>query len=268
MSNEQSGVYPDGIPYRRIGSGPWNLVVLAGGPGNEMPSSFMLGIIANGMEPLLGEYTIYWLSRKSGLQRGYSTRVIAADFADLIDDEFGAAVDLIGFSMGGFIAQQLAIDRPDLVRRLVLHSTAYCIPEGPYVTRLEESALLKRDGKIGAAYLAETPEAGGLIRFLLRVVPSMMITVDNPSYAEDVMIEYQAALEHNTRERLHSIKAPTLVTGVENDRYFPPVFVRETAGLIPDARVIIYEGRGHYESPFDEEFSKDALAFFTEIGRL
>ena len=70
---------------------------------------------------------------------------IAADYARAIEDEFGEPVALHGTSTGGSVALQLAIDHPDLVRRLVLASSACRLsPLGRQVQA--EVARLTRSG--------------------------------------------------------------------------------------------------------------------------
>ena len=56
---------------------------------------------------------------------GYTFNDMAADYAAMIREEFGGPMDVIGVSTGGSIVQHLAADHPDVVRRLVIHSSAH-----------------------------------------------------------------------------------------------------------------------------------------------
>lgn len=76
-------------------------------------------------------FTVYLVNRKPGLRPGESMADIAGHLAAAIEHEMGGPVFLHGASTGGSVALQLAIDRPDLVRRLVLLAAACRLsPEG------------------------------------------------------------------------------------------------------------------------------------------
>jgi pimeloyl-ACP methyl ester carboxylesterase len=77
----------------------------------------------------------------------------------MIREEFGRPVDLIGVSTGGSIVQHFAADHPDLVRRLVIHSSAYKLNDAAKRVQLCV-AELARQRQWGAAY-------GELFEFIL-----------------------------------------------------------------------------------------------------
>jgi len=122
----QMGITMDGleaveVAYRRTGrSHPVLLIAGTGYPGQTWFGPFLTGL-----EERMTVYT--YDHRGTGLTPGtdgdYSTRLLAADAARLIADVIGEPVLVIGHSMGGRVAQWLAIDRPELVRRLVLVAT-------------------------------------------------------------------------------------------------------------------------------------------------
>ena len=90
---------------------------------NKPQPRFSLGPYA-----FLGErYTVFVVLRRPGMPHGYTLRDMAADCAATIREEFGGPVDVIGVSTGGSIVQHLAADHPDVVRRLVIHSSAYTL---------------------------------------------------------------------------------------------------------------------------------------------
>ena len=67
---------------------------------------------------------------------------------------------------------------------------------------------------------------------------------------------------HDSKNRLAEIKAPTLVIGGDNDYYCPVELLRETAAGIPDARLVLYEGKGHMI--MGKKFDEDVIAFLNE----
>jgi pimeloyl-ACP methyl ester carboxylesterase len=96
--------------------------------------------------PMARDFTVYFVNRKRGLQPGESMSDIAGHLADAIEHDLGQPVFLEGASTGGSVVLQLAVDRPDLVRRLVVVSAAYRL--GPRGRELQsELARLIRAGK-------------------------------------------------------------------------------------------------------------------------
>lgn len=125
-----AGCFRSGLPYNRFGQGPNIIVVFQGllfenKPLTELPAFFMTRIYRF----LKAEYRTYIVTRKPGLPDGYSMQNMADDYAEMIKEEFGGPVDVVGVSTGGSIAQHFAADHPDLVRRLVLHSSAFTLSD-------------------------------------------------------------------------------------------------------------------------------------------
>jgi pimeloyl-ACP methyl ester carboxylesterase len=82
---------------------------------------------------------------------------------------------------------------------------------------------------------------------------------DDPS---DLMVTVEAEDRHDFGPRLGEIKAPTLVVTGAHDPFYTEALLRETAAGIPQARLILYEGKGH--APAGKQFGQDVLAFLTE----
>ena len=121
-SQPAAGTFRSGLPYNRLGHGPRPLVVVQGLVFENKPQPGL----ATRMYHFLGDdYTVFSVVRKPGLPAGYTLRDMADDYAAMIREEFGGPVDVIGISTGGSIVQHLAADHPDVVRRLVIHSSAH-----------------------------------------------------------------------------------------------------------------------------------------------
>lgn len=104
----------NGITYIRFGKGKKNLLLFSGGP-SEIFSKMFLTPIMQRLEPLVEDYTIYIVHRKSGLLQNYTTKDMANDYAEMITNEFDGKVDvIIGNSYGGLIAQHFAADHAEL----------------------------------------------------------------------------------------------------------------------------------------------------------
>jgi hypothetical protein len=214
----------------------------------------------------MGEYTTYLVGRTPGLPAGYTLQDMAADDAVMIREEFGGPVDVIGRSTGGSIAQHMAADHPDLVRRLVPHATAHTLGEAASQAQ-RRTAQLARRREWRAAY-AETL---GLIvprhRWFTRAavwLGSLLLSLGAPQDPADLVVTIEAEDKHDFKERLAEITAPTLVIAGDKDPCYPEVLVRESAAGIPNARLVLYPGMGH--AAFGKQFERDVLSFLTKDG--
>src|SRR5262245_17289255 len=112
------------LPFAAVGSGR-PLVLLAGlspttGIDGEGMPRMMLGPLAE----LARSRRVVVFNRRPGLPRGMTMADLAREHAVAIREGLGAAIDVVGVSTGGSIAQQLAADHPHVVGRLGLVSTA------------------------------------------------------------------------------------------------------------------------------------------------
>jgi pimeloyl-ACP methyl ester carboxylesterase len=171
-------------------------------------------------------------------------------------------IDLLGFSIGGFVAQELALVRPTLVRRLVLAATG---PKGaPAMHGWRDDIATAARGESKPENLlyimfahTETSQARGrefLARFLQR-----RDTRDRPTSDAARDAQYDAIVDwgipdHSALQRLTGITHPTLVIQGDNDLMIPTKLSHLLAGLIPDARVRIYPDAAHgflFQYPVD-----------------
>jgi pimeloyl-ACP methyl ester carboxylesterase len=262
----EKGVFSNGVPYVRFGKGDDALLVFAGGPGNTLPSGFMLRVF--GQFKLLAKgYVVYVLGRKGELPEGYTTRDMAEDYAEVIRDEFdGGPLDVMGMSYGGLIAQHLAADHPELVRRLIIAMSCYRFSEEGNELDMRYAELLSEGKKRDALKSLEPIIEGGRIqkafmKFFMGYVGSLLwSSTDKPS---DLLVEGKAEMAHNSKSRLAEIRAPTLVIGGDKDYYCPVERLRETAAGIPDASLVLYEGKGHMIT--GKQFEEDVIAFLNEV---
>jgi len=261
----EKGVSSNGVPYVRFGKGENILLVFSGGPGNTLPSGFMIRVFGQ-FKHLAKSYVIYVMSRKNGLPEGYTTRDMAEDYATVIREEFdGGPLDVMGMSYGGLIVQHLAADHPELIRRLVIAMSSYRFSDKGNKLDMRFAELLS-EGKRRAALRSLDPmiEGGRIKKSLLKffmgsIGPLMWSKPENPS---DLLVEGKAEIMHDSKNRLAEIKAPTLVIGGDNDYYCPVELLRETAAGIPNSKLVLYEGKGHMI--MGKKFDEDILAFLNE----
>jgi pimeloyl-ACP methyl ester carboxylesterase len=188
-------------------------------------------------------YKIYIVTRKPSLPAGYSLSDMSDDYAVMIRNDLGGAADIIGVSTGGAIAQYFAVDHPDLVGRLVLVMTGFCLTEEARVLQ-RQVAELARKGKRRAAYalLATAIIRKGIARHLFKWFMWLMGTLMIPADARDGIVEIEADDRYDLGDQLNKIKAETLVIGGEKDFFYA---IGETAGKIANARLVLYPNLGH-----------------------
>jgi len=126
----ESGYFNCGLPYARIGCGSDSIVLFDGlGVENKAPVGMNLRMLKVAFKAYLKNYSVYIVTRKPELPGGYTTRDMSDDYARMIRDEFSSPPHIMGLSTGGEIAQHFAADYPQLVKRLVLGSTACKVGE-------------------------------------------------------------------------------------------------------------------------------------------
>jgi pimeloyl-ACP methyl ester carboxylesterase len=162
-------------------------------------------------------------------------------------------VDLLGFSIGGFVAQEIALVRPTLVRRLILAATGPKGAPGMHGWREDIAAAARGESRPeNLLYImfahTETSQAKGL-EFLVRFMERQEGR-DAPSSDAVRDAQYDAIVEwgipdHGALQRLTGIESPTLVIQGDDDLMIPTKLSHLMAGLIPDARIRIYPDAAH-----------------------
>jgi pimeloyl-ACP methyl ester carboxylesterase len=269
MLEVREGTLKGGLPYISVGEGPPLVVFVAGGPTNTNPTGWQRRYEMSWLTPLArAGFTVYRVNRRVGLRRGTTTMAnLADDYALALEDEFANPLDVLGVSTGGMIAQQFALDHPDLLRRLVLGGVAYRL--GPLAREAERrSAQLAARGEHRRSLAAMAPvfvasplaqRFLGAMYWLMAPLVGMGRTWD----PTDMIATIEAEVVFDIGERLGEISVPTLVICGERDRAFSPELFRQTAERIPHARLISYEGRGHGGSLRDRRFARDVVSFLT-----
>jgi pimeloyl-ACP methyl ester carboxylesterase len=195
------------------------------------------------LKGLANDYRIYIVSRRRGLPPGYSLKDMSDDYAVMIKNELGGAVDIIGVSTGGGIAQYFAIDHPDLVRRLVLAMTGCRQTEqGKDLLRKVADLARKRRRRVAYALMATAIMRKGIARHAFKLFMSLLGPLSIPIDPSDGIVEIEADDRYDLSDQLHRIKPDTLVIGGEEDFFYA---IRETAGKIPNARLVLYPDLGH-----------------------
>lgn len=266
MVHGEHGRLAEEFPYVRVGNGPRPLVFL---PGVTDPlfdgrySSLSVRYLRRYYHRFTDKYAVYVISRPRGLEAGKTIRDMADDYARVIEAEFGAA-PIWGLSMGGCIAQQLAVEHPGCVDELVLAvSGTRLSEEGEELADwMRRRAYDHEWGAIRAAIAAEMfPDWRRLVYPPLTASVGHF-TLPKPASPADAWISIEAILDYDGRDDVDEIDAPTLVIGGEADRFFPPSIAEETVETIPEAELELIEGAKHGAfHTHKPRFEKRLLAF-------
>ncbi|WP_127502799.1 alpha/beta fold hydrolase [Actinoplanes solisilvae] len=163
-------------------------------------------------------------------------------------------IDLLGFSLGGFVAQEIALVRPRLVRRLVLAGTG---PKGApdmhgWRADIESHACANVNDAADLLYIffAHTETSQALGKEFLGRIFARTENRDAPTTVEVRDAQYDAIVEwgipdHGALQRLTGIRRPTLILQGDDDLMIPTKGSHTMAGLIPGARLRIFPDAAH-----------------------
>lgn len=249
------------MDYIHFGTGGKILVMLPGlgdglrsVKGTALPMAFAYRVFAK-------EFTVYGFSRKNALPEGYTTKEMAADQAQAMGLLGIPEADVLGVSMGGMIAQHLAIDYPEKVGKLILTVTS-ARPNPILEASIDEWVSCAKRGDHTAFMDSNVRRiySEGYYRKNKWLVP-IMGKLTKPKSYERFFIQANACLKHDAFESLQQIQAPTLVIGGEKDNALGGDASREIAAQIPGAELRMYQQWGHglYEEAGD--FNQTVLDF-------
>lgn len=196
----------------------------------------------------------------------YSVPMLAADAAAFLDALAIPAAHVLGLSMGGMVAFQLALDRPDLAQKLVIVNSAPELIAQTWGERLRVAQRLA---------LVHLLSPRGMGRFLgRRLFPrpdqAPLRALMAARYAKNDKRAYLAALRAlinwSVMDRLSDLRCPTLVVAGDQD-YTPPAYKAWYTAQIPDARLVVIEDSRH-ATPIDqpERFNRAVLDFLLAVG--
>lgn len=195
--------------------------------------------------------------------RRYSIRSMAQDAACVLDAAGVASAHVLGMSMGGMIAQELAINDPQRVRRLVLGCTScggpHSVRAEPEVSRaLMPRFFVPREARMAAIvpyiYDPHTPPE--------RIEADRAVARKHFPNLPGFLAQLFAIIAWDCYERLPQIKAPTLVIHGETDRLVPPGNARILASRIPGAKLVTLPNASHIFPTDQPEASVAAILDF------
>src|SRR6516225_1496665 len=184
--------------------------------------------------------------------------------------DFGQ-VDLLGFSIGSFVAQQIALTRPAVVRRLVLASSAPQGAAGMHGWAPEVIGAIGTPKTTPEEYLdvffAQSPSSRQAGQEALQRMYARTEDRDTATTWATREAQYDAVCtwgipDHAKLQRLSCLQMPVFVANGDSDPMILPHYSYLLAGLIPQARVKIYPDSAHgYLFHHHAEFAADIEAF-------
>jgi pimeloyl-ACP methyl ester carboxylesterase len=164
-------------------------------------------------------------------------------------------VDLLGFSIGSFVAQEIALIRPDLLRRIVLASAA---PRGaadmhgwaPEVIGAVGGREPNPQGYVQVFFAPTDTSRRAGQQVVQRIFGKRQADRDAPTTWQTRQAQYDAVCawgipNHALLERVAAIELPVFVANGDSDAMILPRYSHLLAGLLPDARVTIYPDSAH-----------------------
>ncbi|MEM3731384.1 MAG: alpha/beta hydrolase [Candidatus Bathyarchaeia archaeon] len=182
--------------------------------------------------------------------RRYTIRLFADDTASLMDTLGVRQAHVLGFSMGGMIAQELVLNYPEKVVKLVLCSTncggANSIQPSAEILEMlaadksgfsqEEIAKMTVPLLLTEEFIKNNP---GVVDILVKRI--LRAPISNEAF----MRQLSAIMEFDTYERLPQIRVPTLILHGKKDVLVPPENAFILARAIPKAKLVYFENSAH-----------------------
>jgi pimeloyl-ACP methyl ester carboxylesterase len=184
-------------------------------------------------------------------------------------------VDLLGFSIGSFVAQEIALIRPDLLRRVVLASSA---PQGaagmhgwaPEVIGAVGTPVTSPQGYLEVFFAATDTSRQAGQQAAGRIFGGRSTDRDEPTTWQTRQAQYDAVCawgipNHSLLERVSAIDLPVFVANGDSDPMILPRYSHLLAGLLPDARLKIYPDSAHgFLFQHHGQFAADVHSFLEE----
>jgi pimeloyl-ACP methyl ester carboxylesterase len=212
--------------------------------------------------------------------RPWTTRTMARDAIAVLDELGIERAHVQGASLGGMIAQELALEFPNRVSTLVLLSTTGGLPHGrPRLDWLPRRGLLDiLHGAVRSRRPGSDPEH--LVKDFLRMAASedflarsrpedevweaIAAMLEEPSSQRGFLIQLLASARHSTWSRLERLGMPVQVQHGTEDSLVPLAAGRALARRIPRASLVVHQGAGHALFENLDEVGRLILAFIGE----
>jgi len=243
----QAAVDGTSLYYERRGAGE-PVLLIQGMSGTHLAwgDAFLAGL-GDGLEVVA--YDHRGVGTSSPEDQPFTIAELADDAAGLLGALGWERAHVVGISMGGMVAQELALRHPQRIRTLTLGCT---YPGGagaqladPALIQELAGALLSGDRELALRTGFKANLSAAFVADEAHFEPFHAMATAVPVAVPVIMLQMQAVMGHDASGRLASIAAPTLVVHGTEDRMLPVANGELIAQLVPDARLELLEGVGH-----------------------
>lgn len=251
------------IYYRQEGTGPDLLLIMGLGAHS---GAWLLNAPALAKRFRVTTFDNRGTGRTSAPDEPYSIRGMAGDTAALMDGLGIARAHIVGASMGGMIAQELAINYPEKIDRLVIACSRAKAGELRKRIAIAQRALWEAD--IPRDVMAAIQQPWGSTSAILQdehlPMERLALAAKDPYPVQKhaYLRQLDATIAFDTTDRLGKITAPTLVLVGAEDILTPPFESAELARAIPGAEMRVLPRGGHgFAAEYPAEFNRAVAAF-------
>ena len=250
------------LPLSYAGSGV-PLVVVPGLSGRTgAPSRLTTWLKRKSIADFIGDRRVLSIDRPHDLDPGTTIADLAVEYARTITSLFDEPVDILGISSGGSIALQLAADFPELVKRLVLVSSAHRLSDQGRETQRTVAALLRagRDRRAAAVFFGNTGANSfdNIVRSIAGLIAPRAIIGRRDL---GLLVILDAEDDFDLDERLESIEMRTLIAGGEFDRFYSSALFEHASVRMPNAQLSVHAGAGHLGTHGNPRLVREILMF-------
>src|SRR5512135_434393 len=222
--------------------------------GSGSPLLLVHGLMVTGemFEPVIGHFAtrhrvivpdLRGHGRSRGLPPPYTATQLASDLARLLDHLGIDATAVLGYSQGGVIAQQLALDHPGLCNRLVLPCT-FAFNMVTLSERLEGHLTPLLIQVLGLRRLAKLSVSQGLKQIGRKRGDWLAGLIENQD-PKLMVSAWRETMAFDSRRRLVEIRCPTLIIAGSNDQAVPLHHAQMLHNGIAGSRLVIVDGADH-----------------------
>ena len=253
------------MDYFRFGNGDRTLVII---PGLSIDSVMKYAdAVAGAYDSMTDEFTVYLFDRRKELPAEYSIYDMAHDTAAAISKLGLDHICLFGASQGGMIAMTIAIEHPELVKKLALGSTSSHVTKAQYES-LNKWIELAKKGDRKELYLCfgEMIYPPSVFDQFRDYFINVSQTVTDEELRRFIIIA-SGTKDFNVTDKLDRIQCPVLTTGTFEDQVLDSDATMEIAEKLDDKQgfhLYMYTGFGHASFDTAPDYRKRMLDFFAE----
>ena len=203
--------------------------------------------------------------------KGYAIANMARDVCGVLDDLKLTQVHMLGYSMGGAIAQEFVRQFPERVSRLILCATMAGGPRAKYATASVVAVMRDLDGlsaEQAARRIWKVTYSSSYLERHRDLAEEQMrreVALPTPLHAAD--LQFQAFAEFDGSKALTDVRCPSLLLTGDLDELIPPENAVMMAKIIPAAKLVVLHGCGHRVLWEDTQRCVELITEFLDSAR-